>query len=75
MRNKRHFVSGGIVLNVAGVVILIGSILLASYGNTHPLPLNGTTIALAGAVVFLICICVGNQLIFFDTSWVTRKIS
>ena len=73
MRNKRHFVSGGIVLNVAAFVVLIGSLLLASYGNTHPLPLSGTTISLAGGLGFLIFICIGNQLIFFDTSWVTRR--
>ncbi|TFG27488.1 hypothetical protein EU528_12835 [Candidatus Thorarchaeota archaeon] len=73
MRRKRYFVSGGKFLIGLGFALLIGSFLLAYSNNFTPLPVEFSIVILAGLLGFMGCIAMGSALIWFDTSWVTRR--
>ncbi|MGY5858653.1 MAG: hypothetical protein RTU63_04735 [Candidatus Thorarchaeota archaeon] len=72
MRNKRYFVSGAGLLIVFGVLILIGSVILAYMNNFTPLPWDPSQVVLGGMVGFIVFIALASGLIMMDTSWATR---
>ena len=73
MRRNRYFVSGGKFFIGLGFVILIGSFPLAYTNNFTPLPWDFSIVILAGFLGFIGCIAMGSCLIWFDTSWATKR--
>jgi hypothetical protein len=73
MRRNRYFVSGGKIVFGIGLSILIGSLLLAYSNNFTPLPWDFSFVILIGLLLFMLCTIIASCLIWFDTSWVTRR--